>query len=288
MTPLVEVVDVRFAYAVTPVIDGVSFSVESKEVLGIVGPNSAGKTTLLRLLSKVLLPRSGTIRLGGKDLARLRRFEVARMVGVVPQDLSPTFAFTVREFVLMGRYPHSRGRFFEGPEDVAAAEEALLTAGVHHLADKPVHALSGGERQRVLVARALDQRPRLLLMDEPSAHLDLRHQVELARLIHRLNREEGTTIVLVSHDLNLAAELSDRVLLLARGRVAGLGKPEEVLEIPLVEATFGCRVWIEPNLETGRPRVQVHWVETERKPMTTVGGEEAWRDPRIGGGDVNA
>ncbi len=125
-------------------------------------------------------------------------------------------------------------------------------------------------------------------MDEPSAHLDLGHQVELARLIQRLNREEETTVVLVSHDLNLAAELSNRLLLLARGRVARLGKPEEVLEIPLIEATFGCRVWVEPNLETGRPRVQVHWVETEGERGTTVRGEEAWRDTRIGGGDVNA
>ena len=261
MTPLVEVAQVRFAYEVAPVIDGVSFSVEAGEVLGVIGPNSVGKTTLLRLMSKVLVPQSGTIRLVGRDLGRLGRLEVARTVAVVPQDVALAFPFRVREFVLMGRYPHSRGRFFEGPEDLAATEEALRAAGVAGLAEKFVHALSGGERQRVLVARALAQRPTLLLMDEPNAHLDLHHQVELARLIRRLNREEGTTVVLVSHDVNLAAELSDRLLLLARGRVARLGTPEEVLETALIESVYGCRVWIEPNPKTGRPRVQVHWIE---------------------------
>jgi len=261
VTALVEVNEVRFAYETTPVLDGVSFSVEAGEVFGVIGPNSVGKTTLLRLLSKVLVPRSGTIRLAGRDLARLRRLEVARAVAVVPQDVALAFPFTVREFVLMGRYPHTQGRFFEGPEDLTATEEALRTAGVAGLAEKLVHALSGGERQRVLVARALAQQPALLLMDEPNAHLDLHHQVELAQLIRRLNREEGTTVVLVSHDVNLAAELSDRLLLLARGRVARLGRSEEVLETALIEAVYGCRVWIEPNPKTGRPRVQVHWVE---------------------------
>lgn len=261
MTPLVEVAGVRFAYEVVPVLDGVSFSVEAGEVLGVIGPNSVGKTTLLRLLSKVLTPQSGTIRLAGRDLARWRRVEVARTVAVVPQDVVLAFPFTVREFVLMGRYPHTRGRFFEGPEDLAAAEEALGLAGVAGLADKPVHALSGGERQRVLVARALAQQPKLLLMDEPNAHLDLHHQVELAQLIRRLNRAEGTTVVLVSHDLNLAAELSDRLLLLARGRVARVGTPEQVLDTALIEEVYGCRVWMEPNPKTGRPRVQVHWMD---------------------------
>lgn len=262
MTSLVEVAEVRFGYEATPVLDGVSFSVSAGEVLGVIGPNSVGKTTLLRLLSRVLVPQSGTIRLAGRDLARLRRLEVARTVAVVPQDVALAFPFTVREFVLMGRHPHTRGRFFEGPEDLAVAEEALRTAGVAGLAEKFVHTLSGGERQRVLVARALAQQPTLLLLDEPNAHLDLHHQVELAWLIRRLNREEGTTVVLVSHDVNLAAELSDRLLLLAKGRVARLGRPEDVIETSLIEAVYGCRVWIEPNPKTGRPRVQVHWMET--------------------------
>lgn len=261
MTPLVEVADVRFAYEVAPVLDGVSFSVETGEILGVIGPNSVGKTTLLRLLSKVLVPQSGTIRLAGRDLTRWKRLEAARVVAVVPQDVALAFPFTVREFVLTGRYPHSPGRFFEGPEDLRAMEEALRIAGLASLKEKPVTALSGGERQRVLVARALVQRPRLLLMDEPNAHLDLHHQLELAQLIRWLNREEGTTVILVSHDLNLAGELSDRLLLLAEGHVARLGTPDQVLETGLIEAVYRARVWIEPNPKTGRPRVQVHWTE---------------------------
>jgi iron complex transport system ATP-binding protein len=169
----------------------------------------------------------------------------------------------------MGRHPHTRGRFFEGPEDLAATEAALYTAGVAGVADKLVHTLSGGERQRVLVARALAQQPTLLLMDEPNAHLDLHHQVALGQLIRRLNREEGTTVVLVSHDLNLSAELSDRLLLLAKGRVARLGTPEDVLDATLIEAVYGCRVWIEPNPKTGRPRVQVQWTEALPERVST-------------------
>jgi len=260
MNPLIEVEAVRFAYEATAVIDGVGFTVEPGEILAVIGPNSAGKTTLLRLLSKVVSPQSGRIRLAGKDLAVLRRLDVARTVAVVPQDLTMAFPFTVREFVLMGRYPHTPGRFFEGPADLAAAGEALKTAGVAALADKRVDTLSGGERQRVLLARAVAQKPNVLLMDEPNAHLDLHHQVALAQLIRRLNRDDGTTILLVSHDLGLAAELSDRLLLLHRGRVVRLGKPWEVLEANLLASVYGCALEVRPGAG-GRPRVEIQWKE---------------------------
>jgi iron complex transport system ATP-binding protein len=270
VNPFVEAMDLRFAYDTVPVIDGVSFSVSAGEVLGVIGPNSAGKTTLLRLLSKVLEPERGAIRLEGRELARLPRVEVARRVGVVPQDITLTFPFTVRELVLMGRYPHSARRFFEGPEDLGATAEALHKAGVAALAEKPVAALSGGERQRVLLARALAQEPRLLLLDEPNAHLDLHHQVELAALIRRLNREQGTTVILVSHDLNLAAELADQLLLLAAGRVARLGQPFEVLERSVVEQVYQCPVSIGHNPKTGRPRVQIEWDDEPARPASMM------------------
>lgn len=265
MSPFIEALDLGFAYDTAPVLEGVSFSVAAGEVLGIIGPNSAGKTTLLRLLSKVLEPQRGAIRLQGRDLTCLPRMEVARRVGVVPQDIALAFGFTVRELVLMGRYPHGPRRFFEGPEDLAAAAAALDQAGVAALAQKRVAELSGGERQRVLLARALAQEPRLLLLDEPSAHLDLHHQVELAALIRRLNHEQGTTVILVSHDLNLAAELADRLLLLSEGRVARLGAPAQVLERSLIERIYRCRVSIDRDCETGRPRVQVHWLASSAR-----------------------
>jgi iron complex transport system ATP-binding protein len=159
----------------------------------------------------------------------------------------------------MGRYPHAPRRFFETPDDLAVAREAMAATGVLDLSGARVGILSGGERQRVALARALAQEPRLLALDEPTAHLDLRYQVECAALLRRVNRERRVTILLVSHDLNLAGELCDRVLLLADGRVARLGTPEDVLEETLLTQVYGCDVAVARNALTGRPVVQVAW-----------------------------
>jgi len=236
----------------------VSFDVRAGEVLGVIGPNSAGKTTLMRLLTRVLAPAAGTLALDGRPLGALPRAEVAREIAVVPQDLPAGLPFTVEALVLMGRYPHGPGRFFESAGDRAIAREAMALTGVDGLAGAIVGALSGGERQRAALARALAQRPRLLVLDEPTAHLDLRHQVETVALLRRVNRERGVTVVLVSHDLNLAAELCDRLLLLAAGRVARLGTPEAVLDEALLRRVYGCDVAVETT-EGGRPAVRVRW-----------------------------
>jgi iron complex transport system ATP-binding protein len=159
----------------------------------------------------------------------------------------------------MGRYPHAPGRLFESDEDRAIAREAMAAVGVLELAQAPLDDLSGGERQRCVLARALAQRPALLVLDEPTAHLDLRYQAECLALLRRLNVEQGLTVLLVSHDLNLAAELCDRLLLLARGRVVRLGRPEEVLEEALLGEVFECRVAVEKNGGSGRPVVRVVW-----------------------------
>jgi iron complex transport system ATP-binding protein len=263
---LVHVDDVEFRY---PVVDpergrpfalaGVSFEVAESEILGVLGPNSAGKTTLIRLLTKVLAPTRGAITIGGVPLASMTRTALARCVAVVPQDVPQGLPFTVEQLVLMGRYPHAPRRFFETPEDLAIAREAMAATGVLDLAATRVGILSGGERQRVALARALAQRPRLLVLDEPTAHLDLRYQVECVALLRRVNRERGTTVLLVSHDLNLAGEVCDRLLLLADGRVARLGTPEEVLEETLLAQVYGCAVVVERGAITGRPVVQVAW-----------------------------
>jgi iron complex transport system ATP-binding protein len=157
----------------------------------------------------------------------------------------------------MGRYPHADGRFFEGPRDVAAVREALALAGVLDLRDAPVDTLSGGERQRALIARALAQEPRVLLLDEPTSHLDLRHQRDVAGLLGRLRRERRMAILLVSHDLNLAAEVADRLLLLACGRVVRAGTPADVLDERTLESAYGCPVWVEKNPLSGRPMIGV-------------------------------
>jgi iron complex transport system ATP-binding protein len=261
--PLLEFDAVGFAYARPAgdafALERVSFAVRAGEVFGVIGPNSAGKTTLLRLLTRVVEPEAGVIRLEGAPVAALGRAELARRVAVVPQETPRPFPFTVEELVLMGRYPHGPGRFFEGAEDRAIAREAMAATGVLALGALPFERLSGGERQRALLARALAQRPRLLVLDEPTAHLDLRYQAETAALLARLNRERGVTVLLVSHDLNLAAEVSDRLLLLSHGRVARVGSPGEVLERQALQAVFGCPVVVDTHPVSGRPTVQVAW-----------------------------
>src|SRR5437660_8531329 len=172
-------------------IEELSFDIAAGEIVGVIGPNSSGKTTLIRLLTRVLEPGSGEIRLEGVPVRRLSRTDLARRVAVVPQGILPQFPFTVGELVLMGRYPHDPGRYFESPRDRAVAREAMEATGVLELADMPLEHLSGGERQRAVIARALAQEPRLLVLDEPTAHLDLRYQVEAATLLRRLNRELG-------------------------------------------------------------------------------------------------
>lgn len=240
-----------------------TLAVAPGEILGVVGPNASGKTTLIRLLSRLLVPDRGAIMLDGEPMATLSRAAVGTRVGVVPQDVPAGFPFTVEELVLMGRFPHAPGRFFESPEDRAIALEAMDAVGVRALRDAPCDRLSAGERQRVMLARALAQRPRLLVLDEPTSHLDLRYQAECVGLLRDLNRgREALTVVLVSHDLDLAAHLCHRLLLLSAGRMAALGAPETVLEEPLLEAVYGCPVSVEKHPRSGRPSVRVVWPDS--------------------------
>jgi iron complex transport system ATP-binding protein len=263
VSALVEFRDVAFAYPrperrreAAFAFAGLSFSIERGEIFGVIGPNSAGKTSLLRLLTRVLSPQRGEIRLDGRRVSALAPWELAREVAVVPQEAPRPFPFTVEQLVLMGRYPHAPRRFFEDAADAAAARAAMTATETLALAALPLEQLSGGERQRALLARALAQEPRVLVLDEPTAHLDLRYQAETAALLRRLNRERGMTILLVSHDLNLAAELCDRLLLLRAGAIARAGPPVDVLEQGLLEDVFGCRVTVDKSA-SGRPVVQL-------------------------------
>jgi len=259
--PLVACEAVRFAYASAAsgafAIRDLSFEVRPGETFGVIGPNASGKTTLVRLLSKVVTPSSGRIRLEGADLAGLAGAQVARQVAVVPQDVPRGVPHTVEELVLMGRYPRAPGRFFESPADRAAARHAMQVAGVLELRETLLDRLSGGERQRVMLARALAQEPRLLVLDEPTAHLDLRYQVECAGLLRRLGRETGLTIVLVSHDLGFAAEMSDRLLLMAGGMAVRVGPPEAVIDEAVLESAYGCRVLVDKHPISRRPTVHL-------------------------------
>lgn len=265
MTPLIELRDVGFAYPVPAGrrqpfrLWGVNAALAPGEILGVIGPNSAGKTTLVRLLTGVQRPSAGQILLEGRPLAELSRAALARRVAAVPQQAPESLPFTAEQLVLMGRYPHGPHRFFEGADDRDAARRAMVRTGTLDLAPVAVSALSGGERQRVMLARALAQEPRLLVLDEPTAHLDLRHQAECVALLRQVNAEEGLAVVLVSHDLDLAAAVCDRLLLLAGGRVARLGAPREVLDPALLAEVYGCAVDVEAAGHSDRPRVRIAW-----------------------------
>jgi iron complex transport system ATP-binding protein len=261
--PLVGCERVGFAYPSAPAgafaIRDLSFEVRPGETFGVIGPNASGKTTLVRLLSKVLAPSAGRIRLGDADVAGLSGAQVARQVAVVPQDVPRGFPHTVEELVLMGRYPRAPRRFFESPDDRAAARRAMEAAGVLELRETLLERLSGGERQRVMLARALAQEPRLLVLDEPTAHLDLRYQVECVGLLGRLNAEQGLSVVVVSHDLDLAGHLCHRLLLLSEGRPVRQGSPDFVLDPVALEAAYGCPVSVDRDPGTGRRSVHVVW-----------------------------
>jgi ABC-type cobalamin/Fe3+-siderophores transport system ATPase subunit len=270
--PLVEFDHVGFTYPQPErrreagfSLDGVSFAIEAGEVFGVIGPNSAGKTTLLRLLTRVVAAGRGQVRLDGRPIRHLAHAELARQIAVVPQDAPRPFPFSVEQLVLMGRYPHAPGRFFESDADRAHATAAMEATGVLHLAALPLEQLSGGERQRAMLARALAQQPRLLVLDEPTSHLDLRYQEEKAALLQRVNGERGMTVLLVSHDLNLAAEVCDRLLLLGGGRIARVGPPAHVLRREVLEEVFGCAVVVDVNPTSGRPVIQVAWPESRTR-----------------------
>jgi len=212
-------------------LDDVSVTVERGSLTGLLGPNGCGKTTLLNLLSGVLQPSHGEVSLNGISLTGRSRRDIARHLAVVPQETHPAFDYTVMEMVLMGRHPHLGTFELEGPSDLALARDALAATGTDHLAGRAYMTLSGGEKQRVVIASALTQSPEVLLLDEPTASLDLGYQLEVAALLRRLNRDRGVTMVLATHDLNLAASLCDRLILMRDGRVVAQGATRDVLTV---------------------------------------------------------
>ena len=238
------------------VLDGVDLTVERGRFVGLVGPNGAGKTTLLRTVNGLLTPAEGAVRLDGEDVATLSARQLGRRVATVPQHTDLSFGFTVRQVVELGRHPH-RPRFGGPDPDPGAIDRALERTATAHLADRPITAVSGGERQRVLLARALAQAAPALLLDEPTASLDVHHQVRTLRLVRDLVEADGRTVVAAIHDLDLAARFCDALVLLTEGRVRTAGEPGEVLTEGHLEAAFGGRVSVGTDPTTGTPRVTV-------------------------------
>ena len=228
------------------ILSGIDFEVSPGEVVGLVGRNGVGKTTLLRLANGVLEASQGRALLGDDSVATLSRRSLARGVALVPQDLHVPFPFRVGELVLMGRAPHQPMVGLESESDVELALEALERLGIRHLADRPITTLSGGERQLVLFARALVQDPDVLLLDEPTAFLDLKHRVEVLREIRAFARS-GRSALVVSHDLSLAARSCDRIVLLGSGRVAAVGRPADVLTPENLRSAFEIEAFAFPG-----------------------------------------
>lgn len=235
-------------------LEAVSLGLAAGEVLAIIGPNGSGKSTLLRIAAGVLRPVAGQVLLGGRDIARLPRRDIARSLGYLPQQVRSDFDFRVEELAAMGRFPHLAGAGFLSPADRAVVDRCLAATELADLRHRPLSHLSGGERQRAFLASVLAQEPRVLLLDEPTAALDLHHQVRFFALVRRLARE-GIGIAVVTHDVNLASLYCDRVALLRAGRLAEEGTPESVLRAEVLQATYGAAVLLSRHPTTGRPIV---------------------------------
>ncbi len=251
---LVDVCDASFAYGPRPALNGVSFAARAGELVGLLGPNGSGKSTLVRLTAGLAAPSSGTVRLAGLDPHRAPRRAVARIAALVPQEPKVAWPFTVREAVMMGRAPRQGLFAIASRLDQGAVQGALEACDLLDLADRRLDALSGGERRRVFFARALAQEPRVLLLDEPTAFLDLSHQVAAMRMAEVAARA-GLCVVAVLHDLNLAAASCDRLVVLSGGRVVAEGRPADVLTAERVREVWGVEVWRGENGVTGTPVV---------------------------------
>ena len=252
---LLRAMAVTFAFGRQPVLGGVSLELREGELLGIVGPNGAGKSTLLACLHGALRPQAGTVELDGDDVHSLSAKSIARTIAVVPQRCEVPFPVSVADFVALGRYPHSswlRGRTATDQQVVADSLAALqLTA----LATRPVNELSGGEFRRALIAQALAQEPRLLLLDEPVQQLDVRHQLEVMEFVRAFTRRPGMAGLVVLHERGLAARYCDRLALLHGGRIAATGTPDQVLSRTNMRSAFGIEAEIERSAATGTIQV---------------------------------
>src|SRR6266853_2306593 len=261
-TVRLNVEQASFAYAAnaqaapTFTLAGTSFQARERELVAILGPNASGKSTLLRLISGTIAPLSGRVELDGQETSRLDSRTRAQRIAMVHQESSILYAARAGDFVLQGRYPYGRALRLASAEDVAIARNALAQVGAEHLASRTIGDLSGGEKQRVILARALAQQPRLVLLDEPTLHLDIGAQVELLERLRQLAEENQYAVVVVTHELALAAEFADQVVLLHHGTCLRVGSPAAVYQRELLEQVFEAPLDVELG-PAGRPRVHL-------------------------------
>jgi iron complex transport system ATP-binding protein len=240
-----EISGISFRYKSVEVLENISFSIGEGEFVGILGPNGSGKTTLLKTISGLLKPYTGVVLLNGADIHRMASRDIARQMAVVPQDSVVAFDFTALDIVLMGRNPHLSKFQLENPRDLSIAKKALELTGVWHLADRPIAEVSGGERQRIVIARALAQEPRILLLDEPTLHLDIDSQIDVMDLLKNLCKKDRLIVMAVLHDFNLAARYCDKIILLHEKKIVSLGRAEEVLNKENMANVFGVEAIVK-------------------------------------------
>jgi len=252
---IVKAESIRFRYDGDWVLKNLSFETREGEFLGIIGPNGSGKTTLLKIIDGMSMPQRGFTSINGINTRKIKRYDIAKIIAVVPQDSPMIFSFTVQEVVLMGRAPHLGRLRFEGKTDFEIVHKAMEMTDILPFAARSINELSGGERQRVLIARALAQQPQIILLDESTAFLDIKHQIAFFDLIKNLNKEKELTVIAVTHDINLASLFCDRVMLLNKGIIHCIGTPGEVITKTNIKEVYETDVLVDENPVTGQPRV---------------------------------
>lgn len=253
--PIICAKNICFRYAAKPVLEEVSFALEAAQIVAMIGPNGSGKTTLLKMLNATLFPNSGQVLIEGLDTRHWPRQAIARTVAIVPQESPAIFPFFAEEIVLMGRFPYLRSLAFEDKKDYRIVQDVMARTDSLSFAHRRFNELSAGERQRVLIARALAQEPKILLLDESTVFLDLKHQAQFLSLLRELSRKQHLTVVFVTHDLNLAAQNADQLLLLYNGKKYAIGTPADILTAQNIKEVYDVDVGIDSNPHNGSPRV---------------------------------
>lgn len=252
---VIEARNIKFCYDNKPVIDHISFAVDVGQVVAVIGPNGSGKTTLLKIINGTLLPDAGQMMIDGQETGRWSRKEIAVKVAIVPQETSVIFPFYAEEIVLMGRFPHLGRYRFEDKKDYRIVHEAMEKTNSLAFAARRFGELSAGERQRVLIARALAQEPKILLLDESTVFLDLKHQAQFMALLHQLNAEQNLTVLFVTHDINLAAQNSEKIIMLDSGKIYAIGMPADVITAANIKEVYDVDAGIDSNPYDGSPRL---------------------------------
>ncbi len=255
MKETLRINNVSHRYNGSNVLEGVSFSVSMGGFLGVIGPNGAGKSTLLKVISRSIKPDTGEVLLDGRPICEMKRRETARRIAFVPEETVVNFSFTCRDIVLMGRTPYINRFSWEGNEDYRKVEEAMKLTDTLKFKARDINDLSSGEKQRVIIARALAQEPDILLLDEPTSHLDISHQKVILDLIRKLNRDNNLTIITVMHDINLAALYCEELLFLNNGKIYMKGSPQELITENNIREVYGTDVQISRDNKTGLPGV---------------------------------